>query len=201
MDFFEAEKPSLSLASFWLVPLSVAGVVLNFWRTRSSSRSWGYIHVLLNRMMTSDSLSLHHYSFWHLRTWSWDFCVQNFKNTLGVWVLILSCSYLLLHSNSGVGCLSSEPWSNVAHSALGCSDVYGMLQKVLVVLCHVRSHTLEHDHKMSSQRVLSVFLWKSLVPYLFPLYTFCSVFVYWGSPILWKGCCLSIISASNFCPP
>ncbi len=122
---------------------------------------------------------------------------ENFKNTLGVWASILSCSYLLLHSNSGVGCLSLEPWGNVAHGALGCSDVYGMLQKVVVGLCHVRSHTLEHDHKISSQRVLSVFLWKSLVPYLFPLYTFCSVFVCWGSPILWKGCCLSIILATQ----
>ncbi len=53
-----------------------------------------------------------------------------------------------------MGCLSLEPWCDVAHDALGCSDVYGMLQKVVVGLCCVRFHTLELDHKMSSQRVL-----------------------------------------------
>lgn len=89
-----------------------------------------------------------------------------------------------------VGCLSLEPWCDVAHGALGCIDVYGMLQKVVVGLCCMCSHTLELDRKMSSQRV---FLWQSLVPCLFPLYSFCTVFVYWGSSILWKGCCFSII--------
>jgi hypothetical protein len=61
----------------------------------------------------------------------------------------------------------------VAHGALGCSDVYGMLQKVVVGLCHVRSHTLELDHKMCSQRVLSVFLWQSLDPLLYIRFAVC----------------------------
>jgi hypothetical protein len=85
MHFVKAEKPSLNLASFWLVPLSVAAVVLNFVRTRSGSRSWGYIHLLLYRMMTLDSLSLHHHSFLTLKILFMGFlCTENFKHTLGV---------------------------------------------------------------------------------------------------------------------
>lgn len=68
-----------------------------------------------------------------------------------------------------------------------------MLQKVVVGLCCVRSHTLGTWSQNAFTKSVIVFLWQSLVPCLFPLYSFCSVFVYWGSSILWRGCCFSFI--------
>jgi hypothetical protein len=116
-------------------------------------------------------------------------CTEIFKNTLGV---SINCFMLLFASpqQQWVGCLSLEPWCDVAHGALGCSDVYGMLQRwwLVFVVCVLTLWNL-----ITKCLNKECYFGNLLYHYLFPLYSFCIVFVYWGSSILQKGCCFSII--------